>query len=219
MLRIVAIQGLLTMQQFRRSMLSGLAFSVLSIFCAAPTHAALASTYWVSGMASVSAQSDEEEWDEDADAVDEDVADDEGADESMDADDSDWSDDESELGGEDASGDGMAQDSSETEDPAAPIEEAVESAAEPTAPERERSEAAPSRNAMNEEEDRTIYKVVINHEEQYSIWPADRENALGWSDAGKTGSKQECLDYIKEVWTDMRPLSLRKKMEEQARGQ
>ena len=68
------------------------------------------------------------------------------------------------------------------------------------------------------EEDTTIYKVVVNHEEQYSIWPADRENALGWNDAGKTGTKAECLEYIKEVWTDMRPLSLRKKMEEAARG-
>jgi len=67
---------------------------------------------------------------------------------------------------------------------------------------------------MSEErEDTTIYKVVVNHEEQYSIWPADRENALGWNDAGKSGTKQECLNYIKEVWTDMRPLSLRKKME------
>ena len=66
---------------------------------------------------------------------------------------------------------------------------------------------------MSEErEDKTIYKVVVNHEEQYSIWPADRENALGWNDAGKTGPKQECLAYIKEVGTDMRPLSLRKKM-------
>jgi MbtH protein len=65
-----------------------------------------------------------------------------------------------------------------------------------------------------EREDKTIYKVVVNHEEQYSIWPADRENPLGWNDAGKSGTKQECLEYIKEVWTDMRPLSLRKKMEE-----
>ena len=68
-----------------------------------------------------------------------------------------------------------------------------------------------------EQEDKTIYKVVVNHEEQYSIWPADRENALGWRDVGKTGLKEECLAYIKEVWTDMRPLSLRKKMEEAAR--
>src|SRR5262249_557709 len=51
---------------------------------------------------------------------------------------------------------------------------------------------------------------------QYSIWPADRENPLGWNDVGKSGLKQECLDYIEEVWTDMRPLSLRKQMEEAA---
>jgi MbtH protein len=74
------------------------------------------------------------------------------------------------------------------------------------------------KSAMNqdENEDTTIYKVVMNHEEQYSIWPADRENALGWHDVGKTGPKADCLAYIKEVWTDMRPLSLRKKMEEAA---
>jgi MbtH protein len=64
-----------------------------------------------------------------------------------------------------------------------------------------------------EREDTTVYKVVLNHEEQYSIWPADRENPPGWRDAGKTGSKQECLSYIGEVWTDMRPLSLRKQMD------
>ena len=65
-----------------------------------------------------------------------------------------------------------------------------------------------------EKEDDRPYKVVINHEEQYSIWPAERENPLGWTDAGKSGTKQECLEHIKEVWTDMRPLSLRRKMEE-----
>jgi len=70
-------------------------------------------------------------------------------------------------------------------------------------------------NSNNDDfEDGTIYKVVINSEEQYSIWPANRENPLGWKDAGKTGTKAECLAYIKEVWTDMRPLSLRKKIEE-----
>ena len=76
--------------------------------------------------------------------------------------------------------------------------------------------------SWQEREDTTIYKVVVNHEEQYSIWPAHRENALGWQDAGKTGTKAECLAYIKEVWTDMRPLSLRKKMQEmetQAEGE
>ena len=63
-------------------------------------------------------------------------------------------------------------------------------------------------------EDNTIYTVVVNHEEQYSIWPADRELPLGWQAVGKTGTKAECLAYIEQVWTDMRPLSLRKKMEE-----
>jgi MbtH protein len=67
---------------------------------------------------------------------------------------------------------------------------------------------------MNEEEDKTIYKVVVNHEEQYSIWRAERPNPLGWRDAGKTGPKAECLDYIKTVWTDMRPLSLRRQMQQ-----
>ena len=67
----------------------------------------------------------------------------------------------------------------------------------------------------DEQEDTRTYKVVINHEEQYSIWLADRENPLGWFDVGKSGTKAECLEYIKEVWTDMRPLSLRKKMAEQ----
>lgn len=69
---------------------------------------------------------------------------------------------------------------------------------------------------QDEKEDTTIYKVVVNHEEQYSIWPADRESPLGWRDTDKNGLKQECLEYIKQVWTDMRPLSLRKKMEETA---
>lgn len=67
--------------------------------------------------------------------------------------------------------------------------------------------------SWDEEDDNTTYKVVINHEEQYSIWPADRENPLGWKDVGKQGSKRKCLAYIEEVWTDMRPLSLRKAME------
>jgi MbtH protein len=71
--------------------------------------------------------------------------------------------------------------------------------------------------SRNEQEDTTAYQVVMNHEEQYSIWPADRENAPGWTNAGKSGSRAECLAYIKEVWTDMRPLSLRQKMEHMAR--
>ncbi len=70
----------------------------------------------------------------------------------------------------------------------------------------------------SEQEDTTIYKVVVNHEEQYSIWPEYRENPLGWRDGGKVGPKAECLSYINEVWTDMRPLSLRKQMEEMAKN-
>jgi len=72
---------------------------------------------------------------------------------------------------------------------------------------------------IDDAEDLTAYKVVVNHEEQYSIWPLDRDNPRGWRDAGRSGSKQECLAYIKEVWADMRPLSLRKWMEKQNRQQ
>ncbi len=64
----------------------------------------------------------------------------------------------------------------------------------------------------NEDTEDTKYKVVVNDEGQYSIWAADRPNPGGWRDAPKSGSKSECLAYIKEVWTDMRPLSLRNKM-------
>jgi uncharacterized protein YbdZ (MbtH family) len=68
---------------------------------------------------------------------------------------------------------------------------------------------------MTEEtEDRTVYRVVLNHEEQYSIWPADRDIPAGWREEGKLGLKSECLAYIDEVWTDMRPLSLRTYMAE-----
>jgi uncharacterized protein YbdZ (MbtH family) len=66
-------------------------------------------------------------------------------------------------------------------------------------------------------EDTTIYKVVVNHEEQYSIWPEYKETPRGWLEVGKIGPKPDCLAYIKEVWTDMRPLSLRKQMEEAAK--
>jgi uncharacterized protein YbdZ (MbtH family) len=67
-------------------------------------------------------------------------------------------------------------------------------------------------------EDTTIYKVVVNHEEQYSIWPEYKDIPLGWKDIGKVGPKADCLALIKEIWTDMRPLSLRKKMEEMAKN-
>jgi MbtH protein len=62
---------------------------------------------------------------------------------------------------------------------------------------------------MSEE---TVYTVVVNHEEQYSIWPLDRELPLGWNQVGVSGSKETCLKYIEEVWTDLRPRSLREQM-------
>ena len=62
----------------------------------------------------------------------------------------------------------------------------------------------------------SAWQVVVNHEEQYSIWPAEREQAPGWRATGFRGSKQECLAHIESVWTDMRPLSLRQRMEKSA---
>ena len=67
-------------------------------------------------------------------------------------------------------------------------------------------------------EDTTIYRVVKNDEEQYSIWPASNPLPNGWHDGGKQGPKAECLAFIEQVWTDMRPLSLRKKMDAKAGG-
>lgn len=69
---------------------------------------------------------------------------------------------------------------------------------------------------LENEEDRTLYKVVFNHEEQYSIWPVERELPPGWQDEGTRGPKAACLAHIQEVWTDMRPLSLRRQMDEPA---
>ena len=66
-------------------------------------------------------------------------------------------------------------------------------------------------------DDRVKYKVVFNREQMYSIWPADRENPLGWKEVGRVGEKQAGLDYIEEVWTDLRSLDLQDKMEEAAR--
>lgn len=65
---------------------------------------------------------------------------------------------------------------------------------------------------LPDNDDQKVYKVVVNDQQQYSIWPADRENAMSWKDAGRTGTKAECLDYINQVWTDMRPASLRQAM-------
>jgi MbtH protein len=65
----------------------------------------------------------------------------------------------------------------------------------------------------NEDEDTRIYEVVMNHEEQYSIWLQSRPVPAGWTTVGKSGLKGDCLAHIEVVWTDMRPLSLRKHME------
>jgi MbtH protein len=70
------------------------------------------------------------------------------------------------------------------------------------------------KDMADDDEDTRIYQVVINHEEQYSIWMADKEIPRGWRVVGKEGPKPECLAYIEEVWTDMRPLSLRKSMQQ-----
>ena len=70
----------------------------------------------------------------------------------------------------------------------------------------------------DEREDTTIYMAVANDEEQYSIWPADRELPLGWHPVGTEGTKREVLAWIEEVWNDMRPKSLRDKMREAGLG-
>lgn len=69
---------------------------------------------------------------------------------------------------------------------------------------------------MSDDEDTTIYTVVINGEEQYSIWPANRELPDGWRSDGTIGPRADCLAHIDAVWTDMRPLSLRRAMAEDA---
>ena len=69
-----------------------------------------------------------------------------------------------------------------------------------------------------DDEDTRTYKVVINHEEQYSIWLSDKPVPRGWREVGKEAPKTECLAYIDQVWTDMRPLSLRKRMAQQGSG-
>jgi MbtH protein len=68
----------------------------------------------------------------------------------------------------------------------------------------------------DDDESMQTFSVVVNLEEQYSIWPTGRELPPGWRETGRSGSKADCLSYIEEVWTDMRPLSLRKQMDEAA---
>jgi MbtH protein len=65
----------------------------------------------------------------------------------------------------------------------------------------------------DELDDATPHRVVVNHEEQYSIWPVDRDVPLGWTIVGVEGTKRACLDHIERVWTDMRPRSLREAMD------
>ncbi len=67
---------------------------------------------------------------------------------------------------------------------------------------------------VNEQEDSMTYEVVVNDNEQYSIWPVQKTLPAGWHLQGKQGIKSECLAHIDTVWTDMRPLSLRRKMAE-----
>lgn len=61
--------------------------------------------------------------------------------------------------------------------------------------------------------DSKTIRVVVNDEEQYSIWPTDRALPAGWSEAGMSGTKEECLAFIEQVWTDMRPRSLRRALD------
>jgi MbtH protein len=61
-------------------------------------------------------------------------------------------------------------------------------------------------------ENTETYQVVINDEEQYSIWPAGREMPSGWRAEGTRGLREECLAHIEVVWTDMRPRTLRERM-------
>ncbi|HUQ57172.1 MbtH family protein [Lentzea sp.] len=67
-----------------------------------------------------------------------------------------------------------------------------------------------------EQDDKQTYRVVLNDEEQYSIWPTDRDLPAGWRADGTEGTRADCLAHIGEVWTDMRPLSLRRRMAEAA---
>jgi MbtH protein len=66
---------------------------------------------------------------------------------------------------------------------------------------------------MDIDDENLRYRVVVNHEEQYSIWPSARDNPAGWRDAGAEGTKAECLDWIERHWSDMRPLSLRRSLD------
>src|SRR5262245_2196757 len=64
-------------------------------------------------------------------------------------------------------------------------------------------------------DDKLEYLVVVNSEEQYSIWPSGRAIPAGWSPVGEAAPKVKCLEHIERIWTDMRPRSLREIMERQ----
>ncbi|MFG1882364.1 MbtH family protein [Micromonospora sp. NPDC049102] len=66
---------------------------------------------------------------------------------------------------------------------------------------------------MTSDIDELSYSIVVNHEEQYSIWPAERPVPAGWRAEGTTGSREECLDHVERVWVDMRPASLRRHLD------
>jgi MbtH protein len=61
-------------------------------------------------------------------------------------------------------------------------------------------------------DENTTFQVLVNDEGQYSLWPADKEIPAGWQPDGTRGTRQECMDHVDEVWTDMRPRSLRERM-------
>ena len=64
-----------------------------------------------------------------------------------------------------------------------------------------------------EESDRSeAFVVLINDEEQHSLWPAQKSIPAGWRIVGPRGSKAECLEYVERVWTDITPLTVRKRM-------
>jgi MbtH protein len=71
-------------------------------------------------------------------------------------------------------------------------------------------------SSNDETEHGYVYKVLVNDEEQYSLSREDWPDAPGWRETGKNGTREECLEYVNQVWTDMRPLSLRRRMEAQA---
>jgi MbtH protein len=70
----------------------------------------------------------------------------------------------------------------------------------------------PPVDSAQAQEGTPAWAVVVNHEEQFSVWPADQEPPAGWTAVGVRGTREECLAHISTVWTDLRPLSLRRRM-------